>query len=663
MTARTAGGPVLVCTLVLAAALVSCGDSSGQSLSLEEYASWCSESSPLAVAGPRAGPAGGFGDLGDAAATVDALVEDYESITPPAEVAAFHGWTLEELRAAAAVIDEMPSFEDMSSAEEFVELMELERDVEYALAGITEDLDEASAALALSPTVRGPLTASGCLPLLPPTDAQYAPAGSAIVISWEPAPGADSYTVYFDDFFDSSSCRVDSDGYARFCDELAAEVLIPRFVHIRPARGEEYWVTACNSWHCTTIDGESPAGLITEPEPTAAPTEPEPSPAPPTSILTEISQVDFEASAPEGYTAVTVWDFGSVWGTPARFTDDSDAGMVVYMLLGEAGGCSVADAHAERDATAYIRTAPLGYLDSFESATVCRSTSETWDSGWEGLRITHLRVFDDASPTNVTEYVYDDETGRYLATSPAPAANRTAVSSATGTQEECSRLWAREPYLPFSEAIRMCGGDVEALRAAHVEACATGDPADAGLGWRTYAEFARDSEIEARSRADGAYSADDEVEAAYYEDLADRYATEATEAENLAVEATTAETDRRARIIAERGVASWPEACEQMTDELWRLDLYRLTDVGPDLAAHFGELANVVCGGYTHDLGDLCGGIDFLEAGADALGGSLDALGAMFEALGTGLEAFGEGLGGLAEGLGGVLEGVFSIFG
>ncbi|MDE0652775.1 MAG: hypothetical protein OXI26_03905, partial [bacterium] len=107
----------------------------------------------------------------------------------------------------------------------------------------------------------------------------------------------------------------------------------------------------------------------------------------------------------------------------------------------------------------------------------------------------------------------------------------------------------------------------------------------------------------------------------------------------------------------------WPEACEQMTDELWRLDLYSLAEVGPDLASHFGELANVVCGGYTHDLGDLCGGIDFLEAGADALGTSLEAFGAMFEALGAGLGAFGEGLGGLAEGLGGVLEGVFSIFG
>ncbi|MDE0652929.1 MAG: hypothetical protein OXI26_04715, partial [bacterium] len=555
---------VLACALVLATVLASCGDDPGPPLSLEEYASWCSESSLLAVAGPRdqRGPATGFGDVEDAAATVDALVENYESITPPVEVAVFHDQTLEAIRAAAAVIDEGPRLDDVSYAAVFLKLVELERDP-----------DGASEALALEPAVRGPLTASGCLPLLQPAGARYAPAGSAIVINWEPVPGADYYTVFYDDFFDSPSCFVDSDGDARFCDELAAGVLIPRYVHTRPAPDEHYWVIACNNWHCATIDDQSPAGLITEPEPAAASTEPEPS-APPTSIPTEISQVDFEASAPEGYAPVTVWDFGLVWGTPARFTDDSDPGLVAYMLLGDAGGCSVADAHAERGATAYVRTAPLGYLDSFESAKVCRSTSDTWDTGWEGLRITHLRVFDDASPTNVTEYVYDDESGRYLATSPAPAANRTVVSPATGTQEECSRQWAREPYLPFSEAIRMCGGDVETLRSAHVEACATGDPADAGLGSRTYAEFARDSESEASARAGEARAADDEFEAAYYEDLADRYATEATDAENLAVAATTDETDRRARIIAERGVASWPEACEQMTDELWRLDLY-----------------------------------------------------------------------------------------
>jgi len=191
MTARTAGGPVLACALVLAASLASCSDSPGPPLSLEEYASWCSESSLLAVAGPRSrqGPGNRFLDLEEVAATVDALAEDYESITPPAEIAVFHNQTLEELRAAAAAIDELPSYEDASSAEERFELMDLERALEGALGDITEDLGEASATLALSPAVLGPLTASGCLPLLPPTGARYAPAGSAIAISWEPMPG------------------------------------------------------------------------------------------------------------------------------------------------------------------------------------------------------------------------------------------------------------------------------------------------------------------------------------------------------------------------------------------------------------------------------------------------------------------------------------------
>ncbi|MCY3661640.1 MAG: hypothetical protein OXH28_02300 [bacterium] len=662
---RGVGAGVLACTLVLAAALASCGDDPGPPLSIETYASWCAESSLLAVAAPRSPhrPAGGFSDLDDAAEAVEALVENYESITPPAEVAAFHDQTLEGLRAAAEVIDETESFEDLSveerrelSARELAELMASSRDAEDVLQDVAADLDEASSGLALAPGVRGPLTASGCLPLLQPTGARYVPAGPAIAISWEPVPGADSYTVYSDDFFDAN-CQVDAAGYPSFCDELAAEVLIPRFVHTRPAPGEDYWVTACNSWHCTTLERDPPAAPVAEPAPTpieepAASADPEPPAPPQTTIAGEISRAAFEAAAPEGYIPVTVHESGAVWGTPARFTSDSDASKVAYMLLGEAGGCDVADAQAARGATAYILAEPLGYLEDFESATACNSSSDTWESGWDGLRITHLRVFDDTSPTNVTEYVYDEETGRYAGTSPAPAARQTRVSPATGTQDECSRRWAREPYLPLSEAIRMCGGDVEALRAAHVEACATGDPAEAGLGWRTYAEFARDSEIEARSRADGARSAGEDDDATYYEDLADQYAAEATEAKNLAAEATTAETDRRAGIIAERGVASWPEACEQMTDELWQLDLYGLAEVGPDLAAHFRVIGDGVCGGYHYDLGDLCGGIDLLELGVDAIGLGVDALG-------TGLDAFGEGV----DVFGDVLEGLFSIFG
>ena len=665
---RGVGAAVLACALVLAAALTSCGDESGgRPASLEEYASWCAESSLLAVAGPqnRQGRTTPTADLEETAATLQALVANYESIGPPAEIAVLHDQTLESLRAAAATADEIPSVADVSSAEEYEELRTLRSGLERALWDVAGDMEDPANRLALSPAVRESLTAGGCLPLLQPTDVRYAPAGSAIVVSWQSVPGADSYTVYHDDLA-GWSCGADSDGDALYCDELAAEVIITRFVHTRAAAGDtSYWVSACNRWHCTTIDGENPAEPIAEPQPAAASVDLEPPQATTTSTVTDISRADFEAAGPEGYVAVTVRESGALWGTPARYTSDSSTGAVAYLLLGEAGGCSVADSQAARGATAYVRTAELGYLPSFESATACRSASSTWTSGWDGLRITHLRVFDESSPTNVTEYVYDDETGLYVGTTPTPAARRTAASPASGTPQECSSQWARQPELPFAEAIRMCGGDVEALRAAHVEACATSDPAEGGLGWRTYADFARDSEIEARARAGEARDAGNEDEAIYYEEQADRYADEVEHTANLAYEAWAAESDRRARIITERGVTSWPEACRQMTDELWQLDRRGLATAGDDLASHFGELADVVCGGYTHDLDDLCGGIDLLDLGFDAIGLGLDAVGGGLDALGGGLDAAGGGLGALFDGIGSMFDafGAFGAFG
>ena len=301
----------------------------------------------------------------------------------------------------------------------------------------------AASRLAAPPAVRETLTAAGCLPLPRPAGAQYGPVGSAIVVNWEPAPGADSYTVYHDDHSDPS-CRVDLAGRATFCDQVAVDVLVTRFVHTNPEAGDNsYWVSACNRWHCTTVEGDDPAEPVVEPPPPAA-------------------------RSPEA-----------------------------------------------------------------------------------------------------------------------------------GSDEECSARWARRPELRFAQAIEMCGGDVEVLRADHVEACANSDPADAGLEWRTYADFARDNEIEGRARAGEARTAGDEDRAAYFELLAERYASEAEHTGNRAAEAAAAETDRRERIIAERGVASWAEACRQMTDEMWSLDLPGLAEAGVDLAAHFGELANVVCGGYS----------------------------------------------------------------
>ena len=50
--------------------------------------------------------------------------------------------------------------------------------------------------------------------------------------------------------------------------------------------------------------------------------------------------------------------------------------------------------------------------------SVCRLTSSSWSS-WSGVRVTHLRFFDEGRPSNVREYVYDDATGSYVETTPS----------------------------------------------------------------------------------------------------------------------------------------------------------------------------------------------------------------------------------------------------
>ena len=128
---------------------------------------------------------------------------------------------------------------------------------------------------------------------------------------------------------------------------------------------------------------------------------------------TAVSRAEFEASTPAGYSAVTLSDNGRVWGVPERYTSDSNNGTVAYMLLGMQRGCSFANDEDDRSSRAYIRTQQLGTLSNYESKSVCRITSSVWTSSWSGLRMTHLRFFDESSPTNVREYIYDSETGQY----------------------------------------------------------------------------------------------------------------------------------------------------------------------------------------------------------------------------------------------------------
>ena len=130
------------------------------------------------------------------------------------------------------------------------------------------------------------------------------------------------------------------------------------------------------------------------------------------------TRAEFEASIPTGYSSATLRDDGTVWGIPELFTSDSERGTVAYMLLGTRKGCNFANAEVDQSSRAYIKTGQLGRYASFESTTVCRKTSSTWSSSFPGVRMTTLRFFDESSPTNIREYVYNDSTGDYDETTP-----------------------------------------------------------------------------------------------------------------------------------------------------------------------------------------------------------------------------------------------------
>ena len=125
------------------------------------------------------------------------------------------------------------------------------------------------------------------------------------------------------------------------------------------------------------------------------------------------SRATFEASCQPGYTEVILRDRGTVWGVPKKFTDDSRLGAVVYMLLGELRGCGFADQEADMRSKMYVKIEELGRLRGYESEKVCGKNSKTYNS-WDGLRITHLRFFDESSPTNLREYIYDPTSGKYV---------------------------------------------------------------------------------------------------------------------------------------------------------------------------------------------------------------------------------------------------------
>ena len=92
-----------------------------------------------------------------------------------------------------------------------------------------------------------------------PSNVRYALEGSATTLSWDTVADADHYNVYHDDFFDSG-CRLNRDGSASMCEELATNMTDNTYVHADRGGGTYYyWVSACNSSGCSDIDSANPA--------------------------------------------------------------------------------------------------------------------------------------------------------------------------------------------------------------------------------------------------------------------------------------------------------------------------------------------------------------------------------------------------------------------
>ena len=81
--------------------------------------------------------------------------------------------------------------------------------------------------------------------------------GTGIVVSWNAAPGADYYRIYYSDY-PSPSCELHVSRVLN-CERLASKVLETTYTHTGPDEYDNYyWVLACSRIGCSDIDSENP---------------------------------------------------------------------------------------------------------------------------------------------------------------------------------------------------------------------------------------------------------------------------------------------------------------------------------------------------------------------------------------------------------------------
>ena len=110
------------------------------------------------------------------------------------------------------------------------------------------------ALLSIAMSACGPLNPFGDAPEAPPNQ-RFGHVREAVEITWETAPNADSYTIYFG----NADCRLDS-GQPVNCAELVSDIEDTHYLHhnYRNETGS-YWVVACNRAGCSTLDTANPA--------------------------------------------------------------------------------------------------------------------------------------------------------------------------------------------------------------------------------------------------------------------------------------------------------------------------------------------------------------------------------------------------------------------